>query len=59
LALGALENYIWRWLDAGPELAPLLQGLSADGETPQVFLPYLDSLPDACRCVYGEAMQNQ
>ena len=59
LALGSPENYIWRWLDAGLQLAPLLRGLRADSGTPQAFLPYLDSLLDACRNVYGEAAQSQ
>ena len=59
LELGAPENYIWRWLDAGPELGPLLRDMSADGEIPQAFLPYLDALLDACRTVYGEQLKNR
>ena len=59
LALGASENYIWRWLDAGPELAPLLRDLRTDDEASQDFIPYLESLLDACQMVYGEAEQSQ
>ena len=57
--LGAPENYIWRWLDAGPELALLLRDLRFNEEVSKDFIPYLDSLLDACRKMYGEPAQNQ
>ena len=59
LALGAPEGYIWRWLDAGPDLEPLLRGLKNDQGTPQAFRPYLDSLLDVCRSAFGESTQPQ
>ncbi|UCG22712.1 MAG: hypothetical protein JSW55_11055 [Chloroflexota bacterium] len=49
LALSAPEGYIWRLLDAGPRIEPLLRDLRADRDTSQVSYPYLDSLLDACR----------
>ncbi len=59
LALGAPEGYIWRWLDAGPEVGPLLHALRANGDTPQAFHPYLDSLLDAFRSAFGEMARSQ
>jgi LuxR family maltose regulon positive regulatory protein len=44
LALGAPEGYIWRWLDAGPGIGPLLRDLRGDGDTLQAYHPYLDSI---------------
>jgi len=57
LALGAPEGYIWRWLDAGPAIGPILRDLKADGNTPQASRPYLDSLLEACRAEFGESLQ--
>jgi LuxR family maltose regulon positive regulatory protein len=57
-ALGAPEGYIWRWLDAGPGLGPLLRDLRVDHDTSQAFHPYLDSLLDACQAAFGEAEQS-
>jgi LuxR family maltose regulon positive regulatory protein len=59
LALGAPEGYIWRWLDAGPRLEPLLRDLRADRDMHQDFHPYLDSLIDACLAAFGESTQPQ
>ncbi len=59
LALGAPGGYIWRWLEVGPGLGPLLRDLRGDGNTPQASLPYLDSLLDACRVAFGESIQPQ
>jgi LuxR family maltose regulon positive regulatory protein len=54
LALGTPGGYIWFWLSAGPGTEPLLRDLRADGDTPQVSLPYLDSLLEACQATFGE-----
>jgi LuxR family maltose regulon positive regulatory protein len=59
MVLGAPENYIWRWLDAGPGLTPLLRDMRVDGETPQALRTYLDSLLNACRTTYSEPIQPQ
>ncbi len=59
LALGAPGGYIWRWLDAGPGIEPLLRDLRSDRDTPQAFHPYLDSLLDACRAAFGESTRPQ
>jgi LuxR family maltose regulon positive regulatory protein len=59
LALGAPEGYIWRWLDAGPRIEPLLRDLRGHRDTPQMFHPYLDSLLDAFRTVFRESTQPQ
>ena len=56
LALGASEGYIWRWLDAGSGIEPLLRDLKNDHDTPQAFRPYLNSLVDACRSAFGESI---
>ena len=56
LALGASEGYIWRWLDAGSGIEPLLRDLKNDHDTPQTFRPYLNSLVDACRSAFGESI---
>jgi LuxR family maltose regulon positive regulatory protein len=59
LALGAPGGYIWRWLDVGPELGPLLRDLKDDPDTSQAFQPYLDSLLDACQAALGESLTTQ
>jgi len=59
LALGAPEGYIWRWLDAGPEIEPLLRDLRADRDTHHDFHPYLDSLLEACQAAFGKSTQPQ
>jgi LuxR family maltose regulon positive regulatory protein len=59
LALGAPGGYIWRWLDAGPELEPLLRDLREIGEMSQASQIYLDSLLDAFSATYGESTQPQ
>jgi LuxR family maltose regulon positive regulatory protein len=58
-ALGAPEGYIWRWLDAGPGIGPLLRDLRDDRDIPQAFQPYLDSLLDACGAAFGEQVGPQ
>jgi LuxR family maltose regulon positive regulatory protein len=55
LALDAAEGYIWRWLDAGPRIEPLLRDLRDQRDTPMAFTPYLDSLLDACRNAWPDA----
>jgi len=55
LALAAPEGYIWRWLDAGPRIEPLLRDLREHRDTSQAFNPYLDSVLDACRDVWRES----
>jgi LuxR family maltose regulon positive regulatory protein len=59
VALGAPEGYIWRWLDAGPGLEPLLRDLRNDHDMSDGFQPYLDSLLDACRGAFGESAHLQ
>ena len=59
LALSAPEGYIWRWLDAGPRIGPLLRDLRDDEDTPQTLHPYLDSLLDACQAAFGESTLSQ
>jgi LuxR family maltose regulon positive regulatory protein len=59
LALGAPGGYIWRWLDAGPELEPLLRDLREDGDASQVSQSYLASLLDAFSATYGQSIQPQ
>jgi LuxR family maltose regulon positive regulatory protein len=59
LSLGAPEGYIQRWLNAGPELGPLLRDLRSDRDTPPAFHPYLDSLMDAYQAAFGESMRPQ
>jgi LuxR family maltose regulon positive regulatory protein len=54
LALGAPGGYIWRWLDAGPRIGPLLWDVRDKGDTSQALHPYVDSLLDACRSAYGD-----
>ncbi|MGW8227144.1 MAG: LuxR C-terminal-related transcriptional regulator [Anaerolineales bacterium] len=57
LALGKPGGYIWRWLDAGPELGPLLRDLREDGMTSQASQPYLDSILDAFSVAYGQSIR--
>jgi LuxR family maltose regulon positive regulatory protein len=59
VALGAPEGYIWRWLDAGPGLEPLLRDLRNEHDTSDDFRPYLDSLLDACWAAFGESADPQ
>jgi len=59
LVFGTPESYIWRWLDAGPGIGPLLRDLLDDKDTPQDSRPYLDSLLDACQVTFGESAQTQ
>ncbi len=59
LALGAPEGYVWFWLNAGPGIELLLRDLKGDRDTPQAFLPYLDSLLEACRTEFGESIHPQ
>ncbi|HEY5729475.1 MAG TPA: LuxR C-terminal-related transcriptional regulator [Anaerolineales bacterium] len=59
LTLGAPEGYIWRLLDAGPGIEPLLRELRDENNTPQASRLYLDSLLEACRSVFGESAQPQ
>jgi LuxR family maltose regulon positive regulatory protein len=59
LAMGAPDGYVWRWLDAGPGLEPLLSNLRDDDNTPQTFRPYLDSLLDAFRTAFGASIRSQ
>jgi LuxR family maltose regulon positive regulatory protein len=59
LALGAPEGYIWRWLEAGPGLGPLLHDLRGDHETLQASRSYLDTLLDAFKVVFGESTRPQ
>ncbi|MFC2028303.1 LuxR C-terminal-related transcriptional regulator [Chloroflexota bacterium] len=59
LALGAPEGYIMHWLDAGPEIEPLLREVKDDGDISQAFQPYLDSLLDACHGTFGDSTYPQ
>ncbi len=59
LALGAPGGYVWRWLDAGPGLQPLLRDLGGDWDASPALRPYLDSLLDACRTAFGQSTQPQ
>jgi len=58
-ALGAPGGYIWRWLDAGPGIGPLLRDLRANRDTSQEFHSYLDALLDACEATFGEMARPQ
>jgi LuxR family maltose regulon positive regulatory protein len=55
IGIGAAEGFIWRWLDAGPRIVPLLRDLRTDQDTPQNFQSYLDSLLDACKDKFGQS----
>ena len=57
--MSAPEGYIWRWLEVGPGIEPLLRDLKTDRDIPQTFHPYLDSLLDACQTAFGESAQSQ
>jgi len=59
LGMSAPQGYIWRWLEAGPRLSPLLRDLRSDGDTPQALHAYLDSLLEACQAAFGEAPKPQ
>jgi len=56
LTLGAPEGYVWLWLNAGPEIGPLLRDMRVASDTPKDIHPYLDSLLDACQVTFGETM---
>ena len=53
LELGAPEGYVWHWLEAGSEIAPLLHEWRDRSDTPQALHVYLDALLDACRTAFG------
>ena len=57
--MGAPGGYIWRWLDAGPGIGPLLRDLRGDIDTLQASLPYLVSLLEACQAAFGEMTRPQ
>ena len=59
ITLGAPGAYIWRWLDAGPGLVPLLQNLRNDGNMPQEYSPYLEAVLEACQDEFGGVAQTQ
>jgi LuxR family maltose regulon positive regulatory protein len=59
LALGAPGGYIWRWLDAGHDLGPLLRDLRDFGEVSQAYQPYLDSILDAFSVTFGQSTRSQ
>jgi len=59
LTLGASGGYIWRWLDVGPGIGPLLRDLRGDGDISQANQPYLNSLLDACQATFGESVRHQ
>jgi LuxR family maltose regulon positive regulatory protein len=54
--LGAPGGYVRRWLDAGPSIAPLLRNLRQKESIPPALFPYLDSLLDAYRSVFGDTV---
>jgi len=56
LTLGAPEGYVWLWLNAGPEIGPLLRDMRVASDTPKDIHPYLDSLLDVCQVTFGETM---
>jgi LuxR family maltose regulon positive regulatory protein len=57
LSLGEPGGYIWRWLDAGPELGPLLRDLRDFSEKSPASQPYLDSILDAFSVAFGGSTQ--
>jgi len=59
LTLSASEGYIWRWLDAGPGIEPLLRELKNDNEMLQAPRLYLDSLLDIFQNTFGESTRPQ
>lgn len=59
LALGAPEGFVWRWLDVGPRLRPLLRDLRVDDDIPQALHPYLDNLLNACQAAFGDSPRLQ
>lgn len=52
--LGAPEGYVWRWLDAGPSISPLLRDMRDKSSLPRTLHSYLDALLDACRSTFGD-----
>jgi len=59
LTLGVPEGYIWRWLDAGPGILPLLRELKDDHDLHQESRLYLDSLLDVFQITFGELTRPQ
>jgi LuxR family maltose regulon positive regulatory protein len=59
LVLGASEGYTKLWLDAGPEIQPLLRDLKGDRGTSHDLHPYLDTLLDACQTTFGKSPPTQ
>lgn len=59
LALGEPEGYIWRWLDVGPGLGPLLYDFRYDRDKSQAFHSYLDSLLGAFQVTFGKSTKPQ
>ena len=59
LVLGAPEGYIIRWLDAGPELVPLLNKVRGQHHTSQDLYPYIDSLLEAAQNAFGKLPQHR
>jgi LuxR family maltose regulon positive regulatory protein len=57
LTLGEPGGYIWRWLDAGPGLGPLLRDLREDRDTSQASRSYLDNLLSAYQDAFGESVR--
>ena len=54
LSLGATGGYIWRFIEAGQGLTPILQDLSMHGDLPEKEKPFLHSVLDAYRDAFGE-----
>ena len=57
--MGAPGGYIWRWLDTGPGIEPLLHNLKDERGTSQASRTYLDFLLDACQATFGESARPQ
>ncbi len=59
LELGASQNYVRRWLDGGPRIAPLLTTFRNNDVASQEFSPYLDAILAACQAQFGhKVLQN-
>ena len=57
MELGAPQGYIWRFLDAGRDLAPLLIDLRYNRVLDQAYHEYVDSILGTFRAVFGERGQ--